>query len=316
MTGYLIRRFLQAVITCLFVTIITFALLHATPNDLVNELVGSKNLNNPLAKQAVVNELGLNKPLVEQYFIWLNDLIHGRFGFDYYYQQSVGALLTERLGQSMFIVGLALVIAILVAVPIGVVQAVRRNTWIDHFFTTFSFVAYSIPTVLIAWLALYYFEDQLGWIPNGYQISSFHDAWAQPVQLILPVGALAVTSVANFTRYMRSAMLDQITQDYVRTAIAKGASRRRVIYGHVLRNALIPMVTLIGLFLPTLVSGALIIESVFNINGIGLLTTQAALNDDPGITLDTTLLLAVLTVIGSLLADISYAVLDPRVRLD
>jgi peptide/nickel transport system permease protein len=316
MTGYLIRRIVQAIITCLIVTIITFALMHAVPDGLVNLLVGSKNLNNPVAKNQVIDELGLNKPIIEQYFVWLNDLIHGRFGFDYYYEQSVGSLLTERLGQSVFIVGLALFITILLAVPIGVVQALKRNTWVDHTLTTFSFVAYSIPTFLIGWLLLYYFVDVTGWIPTGNQISSFHDAWSQPIQLLLPVGTLVITSLASYTRYMRSAMLDQITQDYVRTAVAKGASRSRVIYGHVLRNALIPMVTLVGLSLPALVSGALIIESVFNINGIGLLTTQAAQNNDPGITLDTTLLLAIFTVIGSLLADISYAVLDPRVRLD
>ena len=316
MTGYLIRRILQALLTCLIVTIITFLLMHAVPSGLVNELVGAKNLNNPVAKQQVINELGLNKPLIEQYFVWLGNLLHGQFGFDYTYEQSVGSLLTGTLGQSMFIVGLALLVTIVLAVPIGVLQALKRNTWVDHTFTTFSFVAYSIPTFLIGWLLLYYMVDVTGWIPTGRQIASFHDAWDQPLQLLLPVGTLVITQLANYTRYMRSAMLDQITQDYVRTAIAKGASRRRVVYGHMLRNALIPMVTLVGLSLPALVSGALIIESVFNIHGIGLLTTQAAQNNDPGITLDTTLLLAVFTVVGSLLADVSYAVLDPRVRLD
>jgi peptide/nickel transport system permease protein len=316
MTGYMLRRILQALLTCLVVTIITFALMHAVPNGLVNQLVGAKNINNPVAKQQVINELGLNKPLVEQYFVWLNDLIHGRFGFDYFYSQNVSSLLTGALGQSMFIVGLSLVLTIVLAVPIGMLQALKRNTWIDHVFTTFSFVAYSIPTFLIGWLLLYYLTDVTGWIPTGNQIASFHDAWSNPVQLILPVGTLVITQLANYTRYMRSAMLDQVTQDYVRTAIAKGASRRRVVYGHMLRNALIPMATLIGLSLPALVSGALIIESIFNIHGIGLLTTQAAQNNDPGITLDTTLLLAVFTVIGSLFADVSYAVLDPRVRLD
>lgn len=316
MTGYLIRRILQALITCLVVTIITFLLMHAVPNGLINLLVGSKNINNPVAKQAVINELGLNKPLIEQYFVWLNDLIHGRFGFDFFYEQNVSSLLAGALGQSMFIVGLSLVLTIVLAVPIGMVQALKRNSFIDHFFTTFSFVAYSIPTFLIGWLLLYYLVDVTGWIPTGNQIASFHDAWSQPIQLLLPVGTLVITQLANYTRYMRSAMLDQVTQDYVRTAIAKGASRRRVVYGHMLRNALIPMVTLVGLSLPALVSGALIIESVFNIHGIGLLTTQAAQNNDPGITLTTTLLLAIFTVIGSLLADISYAVLDPRVRLN
>lgn len=316
MIGYIIRRVLQAVVTCFIVTIITFALLHATPNGTVNLLVGSKNHNNPVVVANVQAKLGLDHPVIVQYLLWVGDMFKGNLGYDYIKNQPVTQLLEGTLGQSIFIIGLALLLTIVLAVPIGVLQAVKRNTWIDHVFTTFSFVAYSVPTFFIGWLLLTYFEDNLGWIPAGNQIASFHDAWSQPVQLILPIGTLVITSLANYSRYMRSAMLDQITQDYVRTATAKGASRRRVLYGHVLRNALIPMTTLIGLSLPALVSGALIIESVFDINGIGLLTTTAAQTGDTGIILASTLLLAIITVIGSLFADISYAVLDPRVRLD
>ncbi|HEV2637855.1 MAG TPA: ABC transporter permease [Actinocrinis sp.] len=316
MIGYIIRRALQAVLTCFIVTIITFALLHMTPNGTINLLVGSRNHNNPVVVANVKARLGLDHPIVVQYLVWLGDMFKGNLGYDYIKNQPVTQLLEGTLGQTIFIVGLALVITIALAVPIGVLQAVKRNTWIDHAFTSFSFVAYSVPTFFIGWLLLTYFEDDLAWIPAGNQISSFHDAWSQPSQLILPVGTLVITTLANYTRYMRSAMLDQITQDYVRTATAKGASRRRVLYGHVLRNALIPMTTLIGLSLPGLVSGSLIIESVYNINGIGLLSTTAAQTGDTGIILSSTLLLAVITVIGSLVADISYAVLDPRVRLD
>jgi peptide/nickel transport system permease protein len=253
---------------------------------------------------------------VQQYLIWVGHLIHGDFGYDYTYNQSVGSLIAGTLGQSMYIVFLALVLSMLIAIPMGLIQATHRNTWIDHAFTTFSFVGYSVPTFFIGWLLLDVFEDNLGWIPQGNQIASFHDAFTQPVQLILPVFTLVFGSVAGYSRYMRSAILDQITQDYVRTAIAKGATRQRVLYRHVLRNAMIPMVTLVGLSLPALVGGALLVEYVFNIHGIGLLTTNAALQNDYGVTLATTLLAAVVTVIGSLVADISYAALDPRVRLD
>jgi peptide/nickel transport system permease protein len=315
-TGYLIRRIQQAILTIFIVTIVSFGLMHLVPTGLVHALVGARQAGNPAAIAAVTHELGLDKPLVQQYWIWLTHIVHGDFGYDYTLNQSVGSLVASRLGQSMYIVALALVVSVLIAVPMGLVQAIKRNTWIDHSFTVFSFVCYSVPTFFFAWLLQDIFEDNLGWIPQGNQIASFHDAFTQPVQLILPVITIVLSQVAGFSRYMRSAILDQITQDYVRTAIAKGASRSRVLYGHVLRNAMIPMVTLMGLALPAIVGGALIVEYVFNIQGIGLLTTQAALQNDYGITLTSTLLVSVLTVVGSLLADISYAALDPRVRLD
>lgn len=316
MTGYIIRRVLQALITVIIVTVVSFGMMHMVPTGLVHALVGARDANNPQAIAQVTHELGLDKPLVEQYWIWLTHLLHGDFGYDYTYNQSVGSLIAGTLGQSMYIVFLALVISVVIAVPMGLIQATRRNTWVDHGLTTFSFIGYSIPTFFIGWVLLTVFEDNLGWIPEGSQIASFHDAFTQPVQLILPVFTLVFGQVAGYSRYMRSAILDQITQDYVRTAIAKGANRRRVLYRHVLRNAMIPMVTLMGLSLPGLVGGALLVEYVFNIHGIGLLTTNAALQNDYGITLATTLLVAVMTVVGSLVADISYAALDPRVRLD
>ena len=316
MTGYIIRRVLQALVTVLIVTVVSFGMMHMVPTGLVHALVGARDANNPQAIAQVTHELGLDKPLVEQYWIWLTHLLHGDFGYDYTYNQSVGSLIAGTLGQSMYIVFLALVISVIIAVPMGLIQATRRNTWVDHSLTTFSFIGYSIPTFFIGWVLLTVFEDNLGWIPEGSQIASFHDAFSQPVELILPVFTLVFGQVAGYSRYMRSAILDQITQDYVRTAVAKGATRTRVLYRHVLRNAMIPMVTLMGLSLPGLVGGALLVEYVFNIHGIGLLTTNAALQNDYGITLATTLLVAVMTVVGSLVADISYAALDPRVRLD
>jgi peptide/nickel transport system permease protein len=315
-TGYIIRRILQSLITVFIVTIVSFGMMHLVPTGLVHALVGARDANNPQAIAQVTHELGLDKPLVEQYWIWLTHLLQGNFGYDYTYNQSVGSLIAGTLGQSMYIVFLALILSVLIAVPMGLIQATKRNTWVDHSFTTFSFIGYSIPTFFIGWLLLDIFEDNLNWIPEGSQIASFHDAFTQPVQLILPVFTLVFGQVAGYSRYMRSAILDQITQDYVRTAVAKGANRRRVLYRHVLRNAMIPMVTLMGLSLPGLVGGALLVEYVFNIHGIGLLTTNAALQNDYGVTLATTLLAAVMTVIGSLIADVSYAALDPRVRLN
>jgi peptide/nickel transport system permease protein len=314
MTAYLIRRTLQALLTLLVVSIITFIMLHLLPGGTVRGLLGAKAT--PQAVAQLTQQMGLNRPLPAQYFTWIGNVLHGNFGYDYLYQQSVGSLIAGTLGQSMYIVGLSLALAVLIAVPVGLLQATRRNSFVDHGLTFVSFVLYGVPTFLIAFLAQDLFVDQLGWIQPNNDIASFHDAFAQPSAMILPVGVLALTTFAGFSRYMRSAVLDELTQEYVRTAIAKGASRRRVLYGHVLRNAMIPMITLVGLSLPALVGGAVIIENVFNIQGIGLLTTNAALKLDFGVTAAITLISAALTVLGSLLADLSYAALDPRVRLD
>jgi peptide/nickel transport system permease protein len=274
------------------------------------------NKATPLKIAALHRQLGLDQPLYVQYWKWADQLFfHLDLGFSYQRSQSVNDLLRETLGQSMYLLGLALVITILISVPIGVLQATRRNSAVDYTITTLSFIGYAVPVFFLGVILRDIFQVKLHWIPTAAQIDSFHAAFTQPEQMILPVATLVVGLVAGYTRYMRSSILDEITQDYVRTATAKGASKRRVLYGHVLRNAMIPMATLIGLSLPALVGGALLVEQIFNIQGIGLLTIQAALQTDYSIVLGTTMLTALFTIAGSFLADLSYAALDPRVRL-
>ena len=315
MTGYLIRRFLQALFTVLLVTVAAFGLIHLAPGGEVRILLG-KQANDPVALAALNAKLGLNQPVPLQYIHWLVRLLHGDFGFDYISSQPVSQILRNGIGVSGYIVLWATIFSVLIAVPMGVVQAVRRNTWLDHTITTFSFIAYGVPTFFLGLVVQQIFQQDLSLIPVQQQLSTFSQALTDPVGVILPVFTLVISGVAGYSRYMRSAMLDQITQEYVRTAIAKGAGRRRVIYGHVLRNALIPMVTLIGFSLPALAGGALIVEYVFNINGIGLQTIKASFNSDYVLILGSTLIVAIMAVLGSFLADISYAALDPRVRLD
>jgi peptide/nickel transport system permease protein len=314
MTAYLIRRSLQALVTVFLVTIFAFLLLHLLPGGAVRGLAGPKAT--PLQVKLLAHEMGLDQPLPVQYIKWLGNVLQGDFGYDYTNSQSVGSEIAGTLGQSAYIVGLSLVLAIVISIPVGLLQAVRRNTFLDHTMTVVSFVLWGVPTFLIAFLLQDLFEDQLRWIAPNNEIASFHDAFSSPASILLPVATLTLTTFASYSRYVRSAVLDELTQEYVRTAIAKGASRRRMLYGHVLRNAMIPMITLIGLSLPTLVGGAVIIENVFNIDGIGMLTTSAALQNNFGVTLAATLIAGALTVIGSLIADLSYAALDPRVRLD
>ena len=314
MTTYLIRRTLQSIITVFIVSIATFGMMHLMPNGIVRGMLGQHYDAQKAA--ALTHQLGLDRPVYIQYAKWLDRLVfHFDLGYSWTYHQNVSDLITENLGQSIYIVGLSLFFTILFSVPLGVLQATRRNTITDYTITTFSFIGYAVPVFFLGVVLRDLFQVQFHLIPTAAQIASFHDAFTQPEQMILPVATLVIGGVAGYSRYMRSSMLDEITQDYVRTAIAKGASKRRVLYGHVLRNAMIPMITLIGLSLPTLVGGTLLVEQIFNIHGIGVLTISAALSNDFGVVLGTTLLTAIVTVIGSLVADISYAALDPRVRL-
>jgi len=203
-----------------------------------------------------------------------------------------------------------------VAIPLGILQVVRRNKPIDYALTGSSFFFYAMPDFLLGTLLIIWFAFDLHWFPVSPPGDA--SAWAiftDPRAFVLPVVTLTATSVASFSRYMRSSMMDALAEEYIRTARAKGASDRRVLYGHALRNALIPLLTLLGLSLPAIVSGALIVENVFNYPGMGLLTVQAAFNDDIPVVLGTTLVITVATVIGSLMADILYAVADPRIRL-
>jgi peptide/nickel transport system permease protein len=312
---YLIRRLFQSIVTLFIVSIATFGMMHLMPNGVVRGILGQRATPERIA--ALTHRLGLDQHLYVQYWRWLDRLL---FHFDLGESnqgggRNVSDLIKASLGQSVYIVGLALFFTILISVPVGVLQATRRNSIADYAMTTFSFVGYAVPVFFLGVVLRDLFQVQFHLIPTAAQISSFHDAFTQPEQMILPVVTLVIGGVAGYSRYMRSSMLDELTQDYVRTAIAKGAPKRRVLYGHVLRNAMIPMVTLIGLSLPTLVGGTLLVEQIFNIHGIGVLTIQAALSSDFAVVLGTTMLTAIVTVIGSLVADISYAALDPRVRL-
>ncbi|MBW8804913.1 MAG: ABC transporter permease [Catenulisporales bacterium] len=313
MTAYLIRRTLQSIATLFIVSLATFGLLHLMPNGVVRGMLGQRATPQQIAY--VTHKLGLDKHIWDQYWIWIKNLLHGDLGTSYIRNQSVDNLVKETLGQSAYLVGLALLLTIVLAVPIGVLQATRRNTVTDYTITTLSFIGYAVPVFFIGVILRDIFQVKLHWIPTANQIDSFSSAFGQPEQMVLPVGTLVIGLVAGYSRYMRSAMLDELTQDYVRTAIAKGATKRRVLYRHVLRNALIPMATLVGLSLPGLVGGALLVEQIFNIQGIGLLTINAAQQNDFVVVLGTTMLTALVTVLGSLVADISYAALDPRVRL-
>jgi peptide/nickel transport system permease protein len=313
MTGYLVRRAIQAVIVLLLVTIIVFVLLHQLPGGTARAVLGERATNVAIAQFNKDN--ALDQPLPAQYWRWLDRTLHGDLGFSFKQNESVSQLLAERLPKTMLLAGISVLLALSVSIPLGLVQALRRNTLADYILTGAAFLFYSTPAFWLALLLITLFAIRLRIFPAQAPQGSIGQIIAHPSGLVLPVLTIALVSIAFFSRYVRSSTLENLTQDYVRTARAKGASSRRVVYRHVLRNVLVPVVTLVGLSLPFVFAGTLISEEIFNYPGTGLLFYNAAVARDYPVLLGVTLVVGVATVAGSLLADICYALLDPRVRL-
>jgi peptide/nickel transport system permease protein len=310
-----VRRLLQAIVVLLLVTLISFALLRSIPGNVAAAVMGPNVYRDPAAIKLFDDTYGFNKPWYNQYLLWLSHLVQGNLGYSWNLNQSVASLLTQRIIKTGILVGISLVLAVLIAVPIGMVQAVRRNKAIDHFFNGFSTVFYAMPSFLLGLLLIYIFAIKFPIFPaEAPQGLGIGVIFANFNAMILPIATLTLITIALFSRYSRSAVLDNLTEDYVRTAKAKGAGERRILFRHVLRNSLIPVATLLGLSFPGVISGALIIEEVFNYPGMGLLFFQQAQKQDYPTLLGVIVVVSVATVIGSLLADIAYAALDPRVR--
>jgi peptide/nickel transport system permease protein len=313
MTRFLLQRVGQAIIVMVLVMLITFVLLHLLPGGAARATLGPRATPQQIAHFNHVN--GLDKPLPVQFGIWVDHILHGDFGYSYKLNQSVASLISERLPKTIVLNLLALFFSVIIAIPLGVSQAVKRNSFYDYSVTFLGFVFYSTPTFFLALMFVLWFSIDLGIFPaEAPQSNSVIGILSQPQAMVLPVFSIVLLQVSLFIRYMRSAILDNVVQDYVRTAYAKGASQNRVLYGHILRNSLIPMVTILGLSVPALLAGSLIIEQVFNYPGMGLLFYQQAVTSDYPTLLGIVLISGFAVIVGNLAADIGYAVLDPRVR--
>ncbi len=314
MLGYIIRRVLQSILITIGVTLIVFILLHVIPGGGVARAILGPRAN-AVQIAAFNHQNGLDQPLPAQYLTYLWQLAHGNFGFSYKLNQSVGSLLVQYLPKTLLLLGLAYAVSVIVAVPLGIYQAVRRNKIDDYVLTGASFVFYSMPVFWLGIILIVIFSGALHVLPSeGPQGAFVTDDLNQLSSLILPVATLALVTIASFSRYMRSSTLENMVQDYVRTAKAKGASDTRVLFVHVLRNAMIPILTLIGLSVGYVFSGALITEALFNYPGMGYIFWNAALTQDYPIILGVIVVTGFATVLGSLMADIMYAIADPRVR--
>jgi peptide/nickel transport system permease protein len=313
MTGFLIRRILQALLVVFLVTVFTLALVHLFPGGPIRSLLGPRATPEQVAHY---NQLyGFDQPFYVQYIKWLGQLVHGNLGFSAKLNQSVTSLLAQDLPKTLILVSLGVVVSLLFGIPLGLYQAVKRYTVGDYVLTGVSFLGYATPTFFVGLLLIEWFAINIHLFPPfAPQGTTVAEILSQPRALVLPVAAYSFVLYALWSRYMRSSVMDNLVQDYVRTARAKGASERRVLWGHVFRNSLISIVTLLGLSLPTLVAGAIFIEVVFNYPGMGLAFYNAALNVDYQVLLGFTLVATLATIVGNILADVGYAVLDPRVR--
>jgi peptide/nickel transport system permease protein len=250
-----------------------------------------------------------------QYWDYLDKLLHGNLGYSYQFNRSTDQLLATELPRDLVLGGLSLIISLAIAIPVGIAQAVKRNSAVDYTGTGLSFILYSMPQYAIALLLIQLLAISFHVFPaEAPQGTSALSMLGHPKGLVLPVLALTLVTFAAFSRYMRSSAIDTLAQDYIRTARAKGLPERLVLMRHLLRNSLIAVVTLVGLSIPLVLTGTLIIEQVFNYPGAGLEYYQATLRNDYEVMLGITVLVGVITVVGNLIADIGYAMLDPRIR--
>jgi peptide/nickel transport system permease protein len=313
MIGYLVRRFFQAIIVVLGVVIVVFLLSRLIPGGEAKAVLGPKST--PQLVRQFNHANGLTQPLWVQFWHYLIGLPRLHLGYSYKFTEPVWDVIATRLPKTLVLVGTATLLALVIAIPLGVLQVVKKNKPSDYALTGLSFVLYAMPSFFLGTLLIIWFCFDAALLPvSPPSNASPFAVWTDPRGFILPVVTLAALTIAGFSRYMRSSLLDAMAEDYIRTARAKGSSNRRVLYGHALRNALIPIITLLGLSIPGIVSGAVIVETVFNYPGMGLLTVTAAENADIPTVLGTTLVITVATVVGSLLADILYVIVDPRIR--
>ncbi len=323
MARYILRRLLQMIPLILGITFLTFAIINLVPGSPVANLQFSNPRLRPQDIQNIQHNLGLDKPWPERYVIWLKNLLHGDLGYSLINGTPVTSRIFNVLPNTLLLTATALVFALLISIPLGVYSAVRHNSFLDHFVTVGSTAAYSIPTFWLGLMLILLFGVQFhNWGLPSLPIGGTHNLrgnsgvldWIK--HLIMPAFALGLVSLAGWTRYIRSSMLEVIRQDFVRTAEAKGLRNKSVLFGHAFRNALLPLVTLIGLTLPDLFGGAVVIEQIFAWNGMGRLTVDAANQSDYTLLMGIFVMFAVLILVSNLLADIMYAVLDPRIRYE
>ena len=316
MLNYILRRLMIALPSLLGISLVLFTVLALAPGDPFDELATNPNVPAEV-RMMLRQQFGLDDPVWQRYVRWLTSMVKGDWGFSFVSRVNVDQLIGQRIPVTIAIIGASQVLALLVALPVGVLAAVKPYSWFDRLASTFAFVGFSLPTFFTGILLILVFSINLGWLPFVFRADLPETGWAwwreQIRQSIMPVAVLGLFQAASWMRYVRSAVLDVIRLDYVSTARSKGLSERVVIVKHVVRNALIPVVTLIALQLPQLFGGAIVTEQIFRIPGIGSLLIDAILRNDTPVVMAVTFVFACLVVAFNLIADLLYGWLDPRI---
>jgi len=316
MGRYLLRRLVIAIPSLLGISVVLFTVLALAPGDPFGELATNPAVP-PEVREALRIKFGLDDPVPLRYLHWLNAMLHGDWGFSFASRINVDTLILQRLPATLFVIGSAQLLALIVALPVGVYAATRPYSIFDQIANTLAFVGFSLPTFFTGLLLILVFSIQLDWLPFVFRAdldaTGWRWYWEQLRQSIMPILVLGLFQGASLTRYVRSAVLDVIRLDYVTTARAKGLGERKVVIKHVVRNALIPVVTLVALQMPAIFGGAIITEQIFRIPGIGSLLISAILSNDTPVVMAVTFVFACLVVLFNLLADVLYGWLDPRI---
>ena len=316
MGRYLLRRLLIAVPSLLGISLVLFVALALAPGDPFGELATNPNVP-PEVAAALRAKFGLDDPIALRYVHWLSAMLHGDWGFSFVSRMDVDTLILQRLPTTLFVIGSSQILALMVALPVGVYSAVRPYSIFDQVANLLAFIGFSLPTFFTGLLFILLFSIYLDWLPFVYRAdisaSGWHWYWEEFKQAIMPVTVLGLAQGASWTRYVRSSVLEVVRLDYVTTARAKGVPERIIIVKHVLRNALVPVVTLVALTMPAVFGGAVVTEQIFRVPGIGSLLINAILANDTPVIMAVTFVFSCLVILFNLVADILYGWLDPRI---
>ncbi|MGV2827767.1 ABC transporter permease [Myxosarcina sp. GI1(2024)] len=317
MSQYFIKRLLISIPTLIAISIIIFAILALAPGDPLGEFASNPAITAEV-RENIRKSLGLDQPIHIRYFKWFGAFIRGDMGYSFNSRSPVFELLIQRLPATLWVVGFGYIFGVLIAFPLGIISALRRYSFTDQIITTFAFLGFSIPPFFTGLLFIIIFSVWLNWFPFIYNstliVSDFASFIALVKQSIMPISVLALYQSAILMRFIRAAILEELNQEYVRTAMAKGLSQWAIIKNHILRNAMIPVVTLIALDVPAIFTGALVTEQVFRVPGIGALLIESIYRSDTPVVMAITFIYGILIVLFNLIADLLYAVLDPRVK--
>lgn len=318
MSQYVLRRLLIAIPSLLGISLVLFVVLALAPGDPFSELATNPNVP-PEVALALRAKFGLDDPIYLRYLHWLNAMLHGDWGFSFVSRMNVDTLILQRLPATLYVIGSAQILALVIAIPVGVYAATKPYSLFDQIANTLAFVGFSLPTFFTGILFILIFSVTLDWLPFVYttdiKATGIRYVLEMIRQAIMPVAVLGLFQAASMTRFVRSAMLDVIRLDYVTTARAKGLGQAKVIVKHVMRNAMIPVVTLIALQMPAVFGGAIVTEQIFRIPGIGSLLISSILSNDTPVVMAVTFVFACLVVLFNLIADVLYGWLDPRISL-